>query len=490
MSTAIEREKDVEELRRIALALEASNRHLIGMLEAKCKELESLKGSENELQMTLSLIEQLTAKQNKAQADSVANRDGETTKHKSSRNNKNERSRSGPTPQPNLPVVVEVCTLDEADRTCPKCGGELREMKGQFEESNVIDVEETEYVVKYIRRQKYNCTCGLCIDTALGPERATPGSRYSRDFAIKVATDKYLDHIPLERQVRIMARHGLVVTSQTLWDQLRYVAEQLEPISDALLAHVIGQRVIGLDQTGWPKLGAGRKAKPWQMWCLTAPDVVVHRIRDDKSAATFKQLVGDYVGVIVCDALATHGAGARGSPHITLAGCWAHVHRKFQEALEDHPAAQRMLAWISLLYEIDERAGDDIELRARLRATESVAVLDDMKDWLWQQAELTTLALGKAAAYVVANWQRLIVFATNPRVPLDNNGTERGIRGPVVGRKNHYGSKSRRGTHVASIFYTLFETAKLHGINPAAYIRQALRAADRGIILLPWQEPQ
>ena len=74
--------------------------------------------------------------------------------------------------------------------------------------------------------------------------------------------------------------------------------------------------------------------------------------------------------------------------------------------------------------------------------------------------------------------------------PLDNNGTERAIRGPVVGRKNHYGSKSKRGTEVAAIFYSLVETAKLHDVDPARYLREAALAAERGEELLPWQLAQ
>jgi transposase len=72
-------------------------------------------------------------------------------------------------------------------------------------------------------------------------------------------------------------------------------------------------------------------------------------------------------------------------------------------------------------------------------------------------------------------------------VPLDNNATERAIRGPVIGRKNHYGSKSRRGTQVAAILYSLVETAKIHDVDPAKYLLEAVRAAERGEILLPWQ---
>jgi transposase len=75
------------------------------------------------------------------------------------------------------------------------------------------------------------------------------------------------------------------------------------------------------------------------------------------------------------------------------------------------------------------------------------------------------------------------------RIPLDNNATERAIRGPVVGRKNHYGSKSRRGTEAAAILYTLVETAKLHEVDPAKYLLEVVRAADRGETLFPWQMP-
>jgi transposase len=214
--------------------------------------------------------------------------------------------------------------------------------------------------------------------------------------------------------------------------------------------------------------------------------VVVHRIRDDKSAATFKALVGSYQGVIVCDALQTHAAGARDGPGIVLAGCWAHVHRKFEEALPDHPEAERGLQAIGALYEIEARAEADLERLAALRRDEAPAVLDALKEWLWNQAVLKTLSIGKAAAYTVANWDRLTRFVGDPRIPLDNNATERAIRGPVVGRKNHYGSKSRRGTQVAATLYSLLETAKLHRVDPALYLAEAIRAADRGEALLPW----
>jgi len=168
----------------------------------------------------------------------------------------------------------------------------------------------------------------------------------------------------------------------------------------------------------------------------------------------------------------------------------AHVYRKFEEAAPDHPEAQLALKWIGELYAIDERAEGVLDKRAELRRTESTAVIATRKTWLWQQAVLKTLSIGNAAAYVVANWDRLTRFLRDARIPLDNNATERGIRGPVVGRKNHYGSKSKRGTEVASVFYSLLETAKLRNVDPARYLRDAALADARGEVLLPGDLPR
>lgn len=488
LSIDLEREQNIEELRRIAQTLKTQNALLLEALTKKSRELERLRGKPGDLQLTLKMIEALQAKAKVAEA-AVQRAEAEQQRRAAERERKGAaqpRKPAGLTPQPQLPVSEREFVLDEADRACPSCGGELSPMAGQFEESELIDVIEARYELVQVKQQKYVCRCGGCVETALGPERATPGSRYSLAFAIKVVLDKWLDHVPLERQCRILERCGLVVTSQTLWDLANVLARRLTCVDAALAAHVLQRPVIGLDQTSWPRLERAG-AKPWQMWCLTAPGVVVHRIRDDKSAATFGALVGTYTGTIVCDALATHGAGARAGAGIVLAGCWAHVVRKFKEAQPDHPAAEQALAWIGALYEIDARADGDGARLAELRRTESAAVLAELKAWLADQVTLTSLSIGKAAAYTIANWDRLTRFVNDARIPLDNNATERAIRGPVVGRKNHYGSKSRRGTEVAATFYTILETAKLHGVNPAAYLAAAVTAADRGVALMPWE---
>jgi transposase len=296
-------ESDVEQLRRIAMAQQIQIQQLMRVLSAKCEELKALKGNPQELQQTLALLNQLQSQVQKAPGQQPKS-GGEKQRKK--------RSKSGPTEQPALPIDQKLFELDEPDRTCPACGERLEPMAGQFESSELIDFVEISYRLVEVQQQKYVCRCGACVETAPGPERAIKGGRYSLAFAIKVALDKYLDHIPLARQQRILARHGVVVTPQTLWDQLFALGKRLATTADALFKHALAHSVIGLDQTGWPKLD-GKGETPWQMWCMTAPGVVCHKIRDDKGADTFRALVGSYRGVIVCDALKTHEAGARGN---------------------------------------------------------------------------------------------------------------------------------------------------------------------------------
>lgn len=153
------------------------------------------------------------------------------------------------------------------------------------------------------------------------------------------------------------------------------------------------------------------------------------------------------------------------------------MQRRFADASEDFPQAQVALDAIASIYalELDERAEHAPE------------ILDALREWLMAQRFPKTTSLGSAIRYALKLWPKLTVFVSDDRVPLDNNATERGLRGPVVGRKNHYGSKSRRGTETAAVLYSLLETAKLQGVDPARYLREAVVAQKRfGEVLMPW----
>ena len=102
----------------------------------------------------------------------------------------------------------------------------------------------------------------------------------------------------------------------------------------------------------------------------------------------------------------------------------------------------------------------ELASQLRLRQEKSQPVLQAIRNWAETEVGLPRSELGKAVRYMLTRWETLTRFLDNPLIPLDNNAAERALRGPVVGRKNHCGSKSKRGTEVAAIFYTLFENCE------------------------------
>jgi transposase len=118
----------------------------------------------------------------------------------------------------------------------------------------------------------------------------------------------------------------------------------------------------------------------------------------------------------------------------------------------------------------------------------SKPLMQKLGELLSEVRALPESGLAKAVEYTRSMWLGLLRFLDGPRIPLDNNATERALRGIVAGRKSHYGSRSKRGTEVAALFYSLVETAKLSGVNPLDYLRTAVDAALRGEVPPPPHE--
>jgi transposase len=478
----LHQETDVALLQQAVQLLERENNKLSQQVIELTKQVVTLEGSEQQLVLErIAELERQLAARNKALF-------GDSSEKRPTKANvtsdKDKQTGHGPTPQPELPIEEREYDLDEPDHVCTSCGGQLDEWKGQYEESDEVTVVERRFVLVRHRRKKYRCSCGGCIETAPGPTRLPGGGRYSIDFAIEVATSKYLDHLPLERQVRIMKREGLTTSSQTLWDQLNRLAHLLGPSHDALREYVLSHDVVGADETTWRLMGSKKKGKHkrWQVWAVCAPDAVCYQLHDNRSAKAAAKLLDGFEGAVVCDGYGAYKSLAKQGDAIELAHCWSHMRRELLEAESVAPEATEGLELIGNLFGIDSRCptGPPGEVeRAKLRDTESRAVIKDLHTWALRMTALPDSPLGKAIAYMARHWTGLTRFLTDPRIPLHNNATERALRGVVIGRKNHYGSRSKRGTEVAALFYSLLESAKLAGVEPKTYLREAVAAALR-----------
>lgn len=484
---------DIELLRKAALLLQEDNKKLVRLIAKMKKELHALRGGDPEqLKLAIADLEQQLAKRNDML---FGDKSEKRSRADDPKVEKAPQTGHGPRQQPLLPEIEQVHLLDQADQICSSCGGALETWEGQHEASEEVDAVELRYVLKKHLRQKYRCRCGACIETAPGPQKLFAGARYSVDFALSVAIAKYADHLPLERQVKMMDRHGLIADSQTLWDQLNALANVLEPTYSALSAYVLSQPVIGADETTWRLMGGSGKKnggdKKWQVWTAAAPDAVFYQIQDSRSTEAARHLLGNYAGTVVCDDYGAYKSLRKRGGQFQLAHCWAHVRRKFIDAEGEAPKeCAEAIAIIAELYAVEKRAntGPPGE-RARLRNEESRAIVKRIEKWALSVRSLPGSGLRKAIEYMGHMWNEgLLRFLDDPNVPIDNNGTERCLRGVVIGRKNHYGSRSQRGTEVAALIYSLVESAKLAGVGPNTYLRAATMAALRGEpVLLPHQ---
>jgi len=494
---AIEHEQRPDVLRQVAVLLDRENRHLHERIKKLTIEVARLRGTDaTTLQLEIDQLKEMLERRERTIF--AASSEKRPRKAKQSDAEPAPQTGHGPTPQPQLPVVEETHELPPEKRDCTVCGGTLVPMGDQAEESEEITVVERHFVLRKRRRQKYRCQCNAAVVTAPAPPKLIPGGRYSTEFAVEVAIDKYLDHLPLERQSRIMAREGLEVSSQTLWDQIHALARVLEPSYRALHPIVLGAPVVHADETHWSLMTRQGTSK-WWVWSVATREAVFYRLCGTRSHKAAQAILSGYEGVVMCDGYKAYESVAqRAGPRLTLAHCWAHARRKFVEAEPNYPQdCERPLELISNLFEVERKVPrvhlpeppEVLELRQQLRTERSKPLLEELGGVARRTANtvLPKSGIGKAVRYLQTYWTGLTRFLDNPRIPLDNNLAERELRGLVLGRKNHYGSRSKAGTQVAAIFYSLVETAKLLGVEPRSYLIRAATVAleEPGTVTLP-----
>jgi transposase len=254
------------------------------------------------------------------------------------------------------------------------------------------------------------------------------------------------------------------------------LASKLSPAYARLRQLILAEDVIGMDQSPWKVLG---HTKSWQMWTLTTTTLCYFDICQSKGEADGRRVLGDFAGTIIADAATTHESLS--SPTVRFAHCWAHVIRKARDLSASDPLrAAHVVAQIQHLYDIDNQAGDDDAKRLDLRKTKSRKVVDDLYLWRLEQRPLSSSPTAQLLAYLDNQQLGLRRFLDDARIPLDNNQSERGYCWVAVGRRSFFGSRSKRGTEVAALFYSLAESARHVGIEPRAYFSTALAAALAG----------
>jgi transposase len=403
----------------------------------------------------------------------------------------------------NLPVERVV---EKAPCVCGKCGGTRLRKLGE-DVSKTLECEPRRWKIVEHVREKFACRDCDAITQPPAPSRPIPRGLAGPSLLAMVLSAKFLMHLPLNRQSEAYAREGVDIDVSTLADWVGACAVALDPLVEAIRGHVLVAERIHADDTTVPVL-AKKKTRIGRIWIY---------LRDDRPfggevppAAFFEYSrtrhgeyprahLSGFAGIMQADAFAgfneLYDASRKPGP-IVEASCWAHARRKFFELakLAKAPIALEAVRRIDELFEIErEINGKPPDMRKALRQARSKPLLDALGVWLREQRARVSQKseIGKAINYSLNRWASLARFLDDGRICLSNNAAERGLRCVAVGRGNWTFAGSDAGAQRAARIYTLVETCKLNGVDPQAWLADALarlpdHPAKRIDELLPW----
>lgn len=424
------------------------------------------------------------------------------TRSNSKSNGKPARGKRGPLPS-ELQRVDVVHDMPLAERTCP-CGTLMVEIGEDVSEQ--LDLVPMQVRVLRHIRKRYGCPGSVHAPvTAPLPPQPLPKSNASADLLAMLLVVKFIDGLPLARFEYVLARHGVSVPRQTLARWVIGAAGVLQPLLNLMRDALLEGAFLHVDETVVQVLKEAGKAPTSNsyMWVQTGGPpgrtVVVFDYDQSRGGQVPVRLLHDYRGYVMTDGYSGYNELVR-TDGIEQLICWAHVRRRFVEAVKVQPKGKRGLAdeavaLIGKLYGVErdhKDAGDDVRLLAR--QTRSVPVLATLRIWLDKTRPGVTpkSALGTALSYLHDYWARLIRYTERGDLPIDNNRAENAIRPFVIGRKAWLFSDTVAGANASAVIYSVLETAKANGVEPYTWLRRVLRdlpaakTVDDVEALLPW----
>jgi transposase len=364
-------------------------------------------------------------------------------------------------------------------------------------------------VIRHIR-PKYACRCCERIFQAAAPNLPIEKGKPGPGLLANIAVAKYCDGLPLYRQSAIMAREGIDIDRTTMADWMGHLAWWLTPLHRLIGSYVMAGPVLHTDDTPIRRLapGLGRTitARLWvyavdpRCYDGQGPPAAFYRYSPDRKGERPRDHLAGFSGFLHADAFSGYEAlylPEVGRAPITHVACWAHCRRKLFDVYEatQSPIADEGLRRIQELYAIEAGInGRRAELRLAERQAKSVPLLAALRTWYEEQRRRlsTKSALGKALQYALSRWDALARYTKDGRLSIDNNLSERLLRGIAVTRKNFLFLGSDKGGERAAVIYTLIETAKLNGLDPEAYLADVIDRMAKGHSinrldeLLPW----
>lgn len=389
-----------------------------------------------------------------------------------------------------LPIEEVPCLLSPEDMVCHRCGTAMKEI-------GFVKVrDELEYVpakIKIIRYMQQACECPACkhkgipvIKKADAPKSVLNHSLASPSSIARVMYQKYVNSIPLYRQEKDWEQAGIGLSRATMskWI-IRSSEDHLTPIVEHLRRELLNRDIIHCDETPVQVLkeqGKKPQTKSY-MWLYRSGNdgkapIVLYDYQPSRNGDHAVTYLKDFKGYVHSDGY----SGYNKLNGITRVGCWAHLRRKFFEAVPtgktsgtQPTSAETGLQYCDKLFAIEEKLKDlTAEERYVKRLELEKPVLDAFWCWLDTVNALQGSALGKAITYARNQKPYMENYLLDGRCALSNNAAENAIRPFTVGRKNWLFADTPKGAAASATVYSLIETAKANGLNVYAYLQHLL----------------
>lgn len=386
----------------------------------------------------------------------------------------------GRLPLPDHLPVEEIIIEPKEDTTGMKCIG--KEVTDQLE---LIPAKL--FIKRYIRPKYIKSQDDVSL-TYKGVIAELPVFPIEKGIAgpgllAQIMIDKFVDHLPIYRQIERFKRENIKISSSTINGWQESVCNLLWPLYENLKHRVLSQGYLQADETPIPVLDKSKKGKTHQgyHWVYYSPleKTVFFDYNKGRSREGPTKLLKNFSGYLQTDGYIVYDSFGN-KKNITHLNCMAHARRGFEKALDyDKPRAEYAMDMFQKLYNIERQAREgkmSSQERYTLRLDHALPVLNELGKWVVEtyKTVLPKSAMGKATAYCIPRWDKLINYLNDGSLEIDNNLAENAIRPIALGRKNYLFAGSERGAERAAMFYSFFGTCKKNNVNPFNWLKHVL----------------
>lgn len=350
--------------------------------------------------------------------------------------------------------------------------------------SEQLEYKAAQLFVKQTIRPRYAKPGQAGIVVAELPGAAIEKCIAGPSLLAQVVIEKYVDHLPIYRQVERYKRLGYQMSDSTLGGWIRQTTELISPLHDVLKKKVLQSNYLQADETPHPVLDREKKGATHRgyFWVYHAVNekLILYDYRKTRSREGPAELLQDFHGHLQTDGYAVYDHFGE-KENITLVGCMAHARRYFEEALQsDRIRAEFVLQKIQELYQVEKLLREEEKTAEEIlhtRQEKSLPILHQLEVWMKENILKSTpkSPIGQAIAYALSRWKKLECYTTDARLRIDNNLVENHIRPSVVGRKNYLFAGSHEGAARSAMLYSFMLTCKVHNINPHHWLSDVLQ---------------